>query len=470
MRRAKIVCTLGPSTSTEKAIGTLIDAGMDVARLNFSHGKQEENLERLQIVRKESQRRNRPVAVLQDLQGPKIRVGEIAGGTADLARGEKLIITTQHVIGDAGRVSCSYPPLPRDVARGDSILLDDGRLQLRVEKIQGDEVYTEVVTGGILRSHKGINLPGVALSAPSLSAKDKSDIEAGVKAHVDFIAVSFVRSADDVVEARALATTGPAAIPILAKIERPEAVARLDEIIEAADGLLIARGDLGVELGPEKVPLIQKSAIRKANARGKLVITATQMLESMMDQPRPTRAEASDVANAVLDGTDALMLSGETAAGKYPLESVRTMDTIIREIESSPQYRALFEDPRVDLPVSANAIAHAAVVAARQLGVTTLAVFTESGGAARLMSEYRPQACIAALTGDPSTQRRLAAYWGVSPLLVGSAATSDEMFEHAETALKDSGLARPGDTVIATMGTPFGSGEPSNLLKIHKIR
>ncbi len=469
MRRAKIVCTLGPATKTPEMIGGLIDAGMDVARLNFSHGDYETHLSLLRTVRAEAEKRGRAVGILQDLQGPKIRVGRFAKGPVDLVAGAEFTITTREIQGDARAVSTTYKHLPHDVKPGDTILLDDGYLQLQVAAVDGEDVKTRVVEGGLLKDNKGINLPGVQVSAPALTDKDKADLAFGLRAGVDFIALSFVRDPADVREARRLATADDQRVPIIAKIEKPEAIARLDEIVEVADGIMVARGDLGVELGPEKVPLIQKRLIEATNARGKVVITATQMLESMIENPRPTRAEASDVANAVLDGTDALMLSAESASGKYPLQAVRTMSRIIREIEQSSYYRLNLEATNLDMPVSANAVAHAAVVAARQMKIKVIAVVSDSGGVARLVSEYRPEATIVALTTSEVTYRRLALYWGVTPVLVAPAATTDEMFYRVEDVLKRRNLADVGEQVVITMGVPVGSGESTNLLKVHRV-
>ncbi|HET6610526.1 MAG TPA: pyruvate kinase [Kofleriaceae bacterium] len=470
MRRAKIVCTLGPATRSAERIGELIEAGMDVARLNFSHGSYEDHRRALEWVRSEAEKRDRAVAVLLDLQGPKIRVGKIEGGQIELNPGDELVITTDtSALGVVGRVPTTYGGLPGDVHVGDQILLDDGYLALAVTAVNDIDVKTVVVAGGILRDNKGINLPNVAVSAPALTDKDRADLAYGVRLGVDFIALSFVRSPEDILLARRLATCDGIKIPIIAKIEKPQAIERLDDIIEVSDGIMVARGDLGVELGPEKVPLIQKRIIAATNKAGKNVITATQMLESMITNQRPTRAEASDVANAVLDGTDALMLSGETAVGKHPVEAVRTMGRIINEIEASSDYRHTMAPPVVDMPVSANAIAHAAVIAAHQMGIHTVVVVTDSGGAARLMSEYRPEARIIAVTADEVSYRRLAAYWGVIPIMSPPAASTDEQLERIERMLLARGLADSGEDVVITASVPVGAGETTNMLKIHRI-
>jgi pyruvate kinase len=470
MSRAKIVCTLGPASSTPERIGELIDAGMSVARLNFSHGSHEDHARMLGIVRGEAERRNRAVAVLLDLQGPKIRVGRFANGQVELRAGAEFTITTEPVVGDERRVSTSYTLLPLDVKPGDQILLDDGYLALAVTGVSGGEVRTVVVTGGTLKNNKGINLPGVDVSAPALSEKDRQDIGFALRLGVDYVALSFVRRAEDVIEAKRLLTVDQVQIPVIAKIEKPQALERLGEIIDAADGVMVARGDLGVELGPEKVPLWQKRIIEETNRRGKIVITATQMLESMITQPRPTRAEASDVANAVLDATDALMLSGETASGAHPIEAVRTMARIIDEVERSEHYRARRRAPDLQLVNSTNAIAHAAVTAAHSMRLRTIVAVSESGGAARLVSEYRPEASLVCLTSNDVVFRRLALVWGVTPIMMGPVATTEELLDRVEGTLIERNLAAPGENVLITMAVPVGSGLQTNVLKIHQIQ
>jgi len=470
MPRAKIVCTLGPASASPERIGELIEAGMSVARLNFSHGSHEDHARMLQTVRAEAERRGRAIAVLLDLQGPKIRVGKFENGQVELRAGAELTITTDtSVVGDEKRVSTTYAQLPLDVRPGDQILLDDGYLALAVTEVRDREVKTVVVTGGVLKNNKGINLPGVEVSAPALSEKDRHDIGFALRHGVDYVALSFVRRPEDVLEAKRLLTVDKVSIPVIAKIEKPQALERLDAIVDAADGCMVARGDLGVELGPEKVPLWQKRIIEETNKRGKIVITATQMLESMITQARPTRAEASDIANAVLDGTDALMLSGETASGAHPVEAVRTMSRIIEEIEKSAYYRANTQAPSIELAVSTNAIAHAAVTAARAMKIRTIAVVSESGGAARLVSEYRPDAGIVCLTTNEVSFRRLALFWGVTPILIGPSATSEELVDRVEATLIERNLALPGENVLVTMAVPVGSGVQTNVLKVHQI-
>jgi pyruvate kinase len=470
MPRAKIVCTLGPASSTAERIGELIDAGMNVARLNFSHGTHDDHAKMLHIVRAEADRRGKAVAALLDLQGPKIRIGKIAGGAIELKVGAELTITTDEVLGDERRVSTTYQGLPRDVKAGDQILLDDGYLALAVTAVADHQVKTIVVTGGILKNNKGINLPGVDVSAPALSEKDRIDIGFALRHAVDYVALSFVRRPEDVIEAKRLLTVDQVCIPVIAKIEKPQALERLGDIIDVSDGIMVARGDLGVELGPEKVPLWQKRIIEETNKRGKIVITATQMLESMITAPRPTRAEASDVANAVLDATDALMLSGETASGAHPVDAVKTMARIIDEIEHSAYYRANVEIPDLQLEVPANAIAHAAMTAARAMKLKTIVAVSESGGAARLVSEYRPDANIVCLTTNEVTFRRLALIWGVTPVLISPAATTEELVDRVEATMIERNLALPGENILITMAVPVGSGMQTNILKIHQIQ
>ena len=470
MPRAKIVCTLGPASASAERVGELIDAGMNVARLNFSHGSHEDHAKMLATVRAEADRRGKAIAALLDLQGPKIRVGKFANGQIDLKPGAEFTITTDSCVGDEKRVSTSYQLLPRDVKPGDQILLDDGYLALAVTAVDGHDVHTIVVTGGVLKNNKGINLPGVDVSAPALSDKDKADIGFALRHNVDYVALSFVRRAEDVLEAKRLLTVDQVSIPVIAKIEKPQALDRLGDIIDASDGVMVARGDLGVELGPEKVPLWQKRIIEETNKRGKIVITATQMLESMITAPRPTRAEASDVANAVLDATDALMLSGETASGAHPVEAVRTMARIIEEIEHSAYYKANNDHPGLQLAISTNAIAHAAFSAAKAMKLKTIVAVSDSGGAARLISEYRPEANIVVMTTNEVSFRRLALVWGVTPVLIGPSASTEELLDRVEATLIERNLALPGENVLITMAMPVGAGLQTNLLKIHQIQ
>jgi len=474
-RRAKIVCTLGPASADAAFIGNLIDEGMNVARINFSHGDYETHRRVFEAMRSEAEWRGAAVAILQDLQGPKIRVGRFISGQIELEAGSDFVITTRDVPGDDSIVSTTYAGLPGDVRPGAVLLLDDGLLSLEVTHVDGGDVHTRVLIGGPLKNNKGINLPGVKVSAPALSDKDRRDLAFGLELGVDFIALSFVRTAADVEEAVRLATyTDGRRVPIIAKIEKPEAVEALESIVDAADGIMVARGDLGVELGAEKVPLIQKRAIELTNQRGKIVITATQMLESMITNPRPTRAEASDVANAVLDGSDALMLSGETASGRYPLLAVRTMAAIICEIESSTRFQRINDSnaARMDLLLgggTASAVAASASVAARQMKAQVIACVTESGGVARLVSEFRPTAALLAFTSRREVYNRLGLYWGVEPVLLDPAPTFDAMVEKVATALVSKCGFHPGDLAVLVTAVPFGSGRSANTIHLHYL-
>ena len=463
MRRAKIVCTLGPATDDREAILSLLDAGMNVARQNFSHGTHEDHRRIFAGVRQAAKERGVPVAVLQDLSGPKIRAGLMQGGKIDLVDGQEVTITTREVEGTDQIFSCSYEALPRDVEPRDRILCSDGRLELEVLSSSGDETRCKVIVGGELGSRKGINLPGVKLSTPALTEKDRRDLALGVELGVDYVALSFVRSPADVQLAKELAGE----IPVIAKIEKPEAVACFADILAVADGIMVARGDLGVEMGPEQVPLIQKQLIEQTNHERKVVITATEMLDSMRERPRPTRAEASDVANAILDGTDAVMLSGETATGLYPRQAVETMDRIIREIESSARFQNLPQPAMGTLRNSTGAVARAAVVAAQEVGASKILCYTESGRTATLISEYRPQADVLAVTATPAVYRRLALHWGVVPLQVSETPSTDKTIQRMVEAAKANGLVVPGEVVVITMGTRFQGA--SDLLKVHFV-
>lgn len=451
-RKAKIVCTLGPATDGAGTIEALVRAGMDVARLNFSHGAAADHERRLHAVREAADRLGRPVAILQDLQGPKIRIGRLKGGEAVLRPGDPVTVTTDDVEGDGNLLSTTYAGLPFDVEVGQPLLLADGRLRLEVtEKRSATAIGARVVVGGVLKNQQGINLPGTRISSPSLTEKDRGDLAWGLRHGVDFVALSFVRSAAEVREAKALLGD----TPLVAKIEKPEALGELREIADEADALMVARGDLGVELPLEQVPLTQKAVIEEANAAGKVAIVATEMLESMVERPRPTRAEVSDVANAILDGAGAVMLSAETASGKYPVAAVATMAAIVREVEKSPRYRSR-PSPAVarsdSFPV---AVARAAVAAADQLGVATVVALTETGRTARLVSAHRPHHCgILGLSPDPRTLRRMALYWGVAPVAVPALEDPGDLLRVVSDAVVATGQARCGDTVVIASGFP----------------
>lgn len=467
-RKAKIVCTLGPATSSPGMIDDLVRAGMDVARLNFSHGTPAEHAHRIAAVRRASGHHERPIAILADLQGPKIRTGNLAHGRpVHLRNGQRLSITTKDIPGTAERISTTFRELPRAVKKGDRVLLSDGAIELRVISSHHDEVICLVENGGELGEHKGINLPGVKLDIPSLTRKDRKDLAFALQSGVDYVALSFVRTAADVRAARAVIARTGKATPIIAKIEKPEAVDNLDEILHAADGVMVARGDLGVEMSPERVPVVQKEIITRARNALVPVITATQMLDSMQKSPRPTRAEASDVANAVFDGSDALMLSGETAAGDYPLESVRMMDRIIREAESSVVDN-LRPTRFAEIQIS-EAVAEAICHAAEELSMRRIAVFTETGFSARLVSKYRPRVPIVAFTPNPETRRRLSLLWGVLPRRIAHVRDVDEMVKAAERRLLEEKLVKKGDVVGMIAGTPIGARGTTNLMRLIRI-
>ncbi len=472
MRSTKIVATLGPASREPAVLERLIEAGMDVARINFSHGTHAEHAALIADLRRVAARLERPVAILQDLQGPKIRTGDLAGTDAvELKPGTSLVITTERCSGDARRVSTTYAALPDDVRPGDRVLLSDGLMEVRVVKITGREVTTEVVTGGMLRAHQGINLPGVPLSAPALTAKDREDLAFGLEQEVDLVTLSFVRRAADIREIKAAIAAAGKETPVVAKIERAEALDELPEILAAVDCVMVARGDLGVELPPEQVPILQKQLIEAANAAGRPVITATQMLESMTSNPRPTRAEATDVANAIIDGSDAVMLSGESAVGLYPVETVAMMARIAEVAEASERHGDLGAVRRwsIQQPQSApQAIAAAAATIVQQLPIAAICVFTLSGNSARLISQQRPRTPIFAFTPDPRTWRRLNLVWGVRPQLIDFAADMETLWQRVQPLLQRHLADRQGQ-VIVVGGHPFGAGASTNLLKIHSL-
>ena len=469
MRRTKIVCTLGPASDTKARIGELVQAGMNCARLNFSHGNHASHAAVAKLVREAAAEARLPMAILADLQGPKMRVGRFPGGPIELSPGDRFALTTADVEGSREIVSVTYASLAADVEPGDAVALDDGLIRLRVESIEGNTVHTVVEDGGPLSDNKGLNLPGVSISAPAMTDKDRDDLAFAISVlEADYVALSFVRSADDVKEAKALAGD----VPVIAKIERPEAVAAFAEIVEAADGIMIARGDLGVELGAEKVPLVQKRIIRETNARGKVVITATQMLDSMIRNPRPTRAEAADVANAVMDGTDAVMLSGETAAGRYPVQTVEMMDAIIRDVESdyvedlAREFKELKNVGDEDWPFS-NAAARAAAVLTTHLPLKAVVVFTQDGRSAGLLAEHRPRAPILAVTSDVRVARRLSLEWGVIPRLELPPESLDETLRIATSLVVREKLCQSGEAFAMVVGWPT-SGR-ANTLKLHRL-
>ncbi|MCU1310860.1 MAG: pyruvate kinase [Candidatus Angelobacter sp.] len=469
-RKAKIVCTVGPASNTELALRDLMRFGMDVARLNFSHGTHEEHVRLIERLRRVAQKEDRSICILQDLQGPKIRTGRLKNRMpVAIKAGSKITITPADIHGTAELISTTFQTLAREVQPGSRILLSDGLIELRVTAVRGDDVEAEVVNGGLLGEHKGINLPGTVVTVPSLTEKDEKDLEFGLKHGVDMIAVSFVRSADDVRYVKRRVEELQSDAWVIAKLEKPQAIEHLEDILDVSDGVMVARGDLGVEMPPEKVPIIQKHIIRRAAEWRKPVITATQMLESMIENPRPTRAEASDVANAVFDGTDALMLSAETASGKYPREAVAMMGKIITETEShmereQPPHRRR-EERRLSVSETiCESIAHAA----QDLDMRAIAVYTETGTTARLISKYRPNAEIFSLTYVPAVCNRVNLLWGVKPIICKHTPSVEDMVVGAERELSKRNLVQVDDVIGIVAGTRTTSGS-TNFMRLHVI-
>ena len=471
MRKSKIVCTIGPASESLENTKKLILAGMNVARLNFSHGDFEEHGARINTIRQASKELNKTVAILLDTKGPEIRTGKLAVEPIELVQDEYLTLTTEEILGDQNRISITYSDLPNDVQVGSTILIDDGLIGLTVVDIQGTEIKTRIVNGGTIKSKKGVNVPGVHISLPGITEKDTNDILFGIEQDIDFIAASFVRKASDVLEIRALLEKNNAShIQIISKIENQQGVDNLDEILAVSDGLMVARGDLGVEIPAEDVPLAQKLMIQKCNIAGKPVITATQMLDSMQRNPRPTRAEASDVANAIFDGTDAIMLSGETAAGKYPVESVLTMSRIAEKAESALNHREIFMKQQIAQETTVTeAISQSVAISALDLNAKAIISSTVTGHTARVVSKYRPKSPIIAVTTQERTMRQLALVWGVTPVHGLEASSTDELLETATKGGVDSGLVKGGDLVVITAGIPLGRSGSTNLVKVAQI-
>ncbi|AIQ63373.1 Pyruvate kinase [compost metagenome] len=471
MRKSKIVCTIGPASESLENIKKLILAGMNVARLNFSHGDFEEHGARIKTIRQASKELNKTVAILLDTKGPEIRTGKLEVEPIELVQDEYLTLTTEEILGDKNRISVTYSDLPSDVSVGSTILIDDGLIGLTVVDIQGTEIKTRIVNGGTIKSKKGVNVPGVAISLPGITEKDTNDIIFGIEQDIDFIAASFVRKASDVLEIRdLLESRGAGHIQIISKIENQQGVDNLDEILAVSDGLMVARGDLGVEIPAEDVPLAQKLMIKKCNIAGKPVITATQMLDSMQRNPRPTRAEASDVANAIFDGTDAIMLSGETAAGKYPVESVLTMSRIAEKAESALDHREIFLKQQIAQETTVTeAISQSVAISALDLNAAAILTSTVSGHTARVVSKYRSKSPIIAVTPQERTMRQLALVWGVFPVYGEPANSTDELLQVAVKGGKASGLVKAGDLAVITAGIPFGHSGSTNLVKVEQI-
>lgn len=467
MRRAKIVCTLGPAVESIGKITELIDAGMNMARLNLSHGSHDEHQKRLDLVRAAAKKANKAVAILVDLQGPKIRLGKFSSGPHELSRGETFTITTDDIAGTKDKVSTTYKGLPGDCKAGDVIMIDDGKVSVQVVQVKGSDVITKVIQPGMVSNNKGINLPGVAVSLPALSEKDIADLRWGLKAGIDFIALSFVRNATDIKDIHKIMDEAGVKVPVIAKIEKPQAVENLQEIVDAFDGIMVARGDLGVELPIEDVPMVQKRCITMARESAKPVIVATQMLDSMISNSQPTRAEATDCANAVLDGADALMLSGETSVGDFPIDAVKVMARIIERTEEV----ALDQIPPLKhLPATkAGAITKAATEVGLTVGAKYLVAFTQSGDSARRMSRLRSPIPMLALTPEIGTYNRLALSWGVESLLTASVNHTDEMVMQVDTILIESKRVKISDLVLIVAGSPPGIPGSINAMRVHKI-
>ena len=467
MRRAKIVCTLGPAVDSPEMIRKLVEAGMDVARLNMSHGNHDDHRRRYDLVRQASDATGHGVGIIADLQGPKIRLETFKNGKAKLAEGDEFVITTRQVEGDATTCGTTYQGLPGDVSEGDPILVDDGKLRLRVVKVEGQDVTTRVEVGGKVSDHKGLNLPGVAVSVPALSEKDVDDLRWALRTSVDFIALSFVRSASDVEDVRRIMREEGVMLPVIAKIEKPQAIDNLDEVVQAFDAFMVARGDLGVECPLEDVPFLQKRVIEKARRNAKPVIVATQMLESMISNPAPTRAEASDVANAVLDGADAVMLSGETSVGEFPVETVETMARIVASTEDHEltSMAAIDWHPQT----RGGVIAKAAAEVAERVGASYLVAFTQSGDSARRAARYRGGVPVLAFTPVAKVRSQLSLTWGVETFLAGDVEHTDEMVRQVDEALLKIGRVTEGDQVVIIAGSPPGIPGSTNALRIHRM-
>jgi pyruvate kinase len=467
MRRAKIVCTLGPAVSTPEKIRALVDAGMDVARLNLSHGSYEDHEKVYRMVRKASDETGHAVGIMVDLQGPKIRTGRFSGGPVVLASGDAFTVTTREVDGSQTEVGTTYKGLPGDVRAGDTLLIDDGKVALEAVEVTDTDVHCKVLVGGTVSNNKGINLPGVAVSVPALSEKDKEDLRWGLKLRADTIALSFVRSAADLADVHAVMDEEGSRLPVIAKLEKPQAVDNLVEIISAFDAIMVARGDLGVELPLEDVPIVQKRAIEIARQQAKPVIVATQVLESMVDNPRPTRAEASDAANAVLDGADAIMLSGETSVGAYPIRAVQTMAKIIESTEEHglERIRPLGTRPHT----MGGAVSAAAVEIGDLLGAKFLITFTQSGDTAKRMSRIRPRIPMLAFTPEQHTRSRLALAWGIETYLVPMARHTDQMALQVDKSLLAEARVKEGDIVVIVAGSPPGIPGSTNALRVHRM-
>lgn len=470
IKRTKIVCTLGPASQNEEVLKDLMINGLNVCRFNFSHGSHEEHKSRMDMVKKIRTELNKPIAILLDTKGPEIRTGNFADPEVLLEEGSEFTITMDDVIGTKEKCTVSYKGLADDVKEGDTILIDDGLVGLKVQSVENGNIKCIVENSGIVKNHKGVNVPGVKINLPAITPKDISDIEFGIEEGIDMIAASFVRKASDVLAIREILEKNNAGdILILSKIENQEGVENIDEILQVSDGIMVARGDLGVEIPTEEMPIVQKMIIKKCNELAKPVITATQMLDSMIRNPRPTRAEVTDVANAIYDGTDAIMLSGETAAGKYPVEAVKVMASIAKRIEETLDYDRILKEKARNNATVTDAISHATCTTAVDLNATAIITSTSSGYTAKMVSKFRPQAPIIAATNSESVMRKLALTWGVYPIKSASAGNTDEVIEKSIEASKEAGYIKNGELVVITAGVPVGVSGTTNLIKVHVI-
>ncbi|MFC1845939.1 pyruvate kinase [Chloroflexota bacterium] len=470
LRRTKIVCTIGPGSSSPSVIEKLLKAGMDVARINFAHGVYEEQAECIEIIRKEAERIGKPVSIMQDLPGPKDRTGRVRGGGVILNEGDEFVLTIRQVLGDKHQVSVDWADLPKTVKLGDIIFLDDGNIKLETTNINTDDVKCKVVVGGRLSDHRGINVPGITRAVNTMTEEDWDHLNFGIKHDVDFIALSFIQDAEDILKIRRFLEEKNVSKMLIAKIERREALDKLDEILEVADGVMVARGDLGIEIPIQKVPMAQKAIVQKCNSLGKPVIVATQMLESMVDSPRPTRAEVTDVANAIFDGTDAVMLSEETAVGHYPVEAVDMMTQVALETERALPYEDILTAKGKNLkPETDDAISYSACQIAKQLNAAVIIAFTSSGSTARRVAKYRPEVSILAITPSEVTRRQLALSWGVYTAQVPSVKKIADLFAQGVAVARDLKLAHDGDLIVITGGVPIGVPGSTNLLKVERI-
>lgn len=471
MKKTKIVCTIGPASESEEKLSLLIDKGMDVARLNFSHGNHEEHLVRIENLKRVREKAGQSTAILLDTKGPEIRTGQFDQAEIELIEGQAFTITMDEIVGNSERCTISYKNLVNDVVAGDKILIDDGLIELLILEIKGSEILTKVLNGGTIKNNKGVNVPNVIINLPAITPKDREDIIFGIENDIDFIAASFVRKSTDVMAIREILEENNAShIQIISKIENQEGVDNIDEILQVSDGIMVARGDLGVEIPTEEMPIVQKTLIKKCNLLGKPVITATQMLDSMIRNPRPTRAEVTDVANAIYDGTDAIMLSGETAAGKYPVESIETMARISKRIEGTLDYESILKNRQDHREVTiTNAISYATCAVARDVQAQAVITSTTSGYTARAVSSYRPESPIIASVSQEYVSRQLSLVWGVTSILVEEVDSTDEMFEQAVKTALDENLIEAGDKVVITAGVPVGKAGTTNLIKVHLV-